>query len=128
MKSFKNFLNEDAVSAGPAPANSMGAGIDGLPTKVDDGIAGYDKLMMGGKPLRRKPQYFGGKRVFTVNSNAFNKALQGKKKFKHYRSYVQDEETTSEIREYLKTNKDAPVIVQDEITGAMVYLNHGKRK
>jgi hypothetical protein len=128
MKSFKNFLNEDAVSAGPAPANSMGAGIDGLPTKVDDGIAGYDKLMMGGKALRRKPQYFGGKRVFTVNSNAFNKALQGKKKFKHYRSYVQDEETTSEIREYLKANKNAPVIVQDEITGAMVYLNHGKKK
>jgi hypothetical protein len=128
MKLFKDYLNENAVSAGPAPANSMGAGIDGLPTKVDDGIAGYDKLMMGGKALRRKPQYFGGKRVFTVNSNAFNKALQGKKKFKHYRSYVQDEETTSEIREYLKTNKDAPVIVQDEITGSMVYLNHGKRK
>jgi hypothetical protein len=128
MKNFKDYLKEDAVSAGPAPANSMGAGIDGLPTKVDDGIAGYDKLMMGGKALRRKPQYFGGKRVFTVNSNAFNKALQGKKKFKHYRSYVQDEETTSEIREYLKANKNAPVIVQDEITGAMVYLNHGKRR
>jgi hypothetical protein len=127
MKSFKDYLNEDAVSAGPAPANSMGAGIDGLPTKVDDGIAGYDKLMMGGKTLRRKPQYFGGKRVFTVNSNAFNKALQGKKKFKHYRSYVQDEETTNEVREYLKANKNAPIIVQDEVTGAMVFLRYGKR-
>ncbi len=127
MKSFKNFLNEDAASAGPAPANSMGAGIDGLPTKVDDGITGFDKVMTG-QPLRRKPQYFGGKRVFSVNSNAFNKALQGKKKFKHYRSYVEDADTTAEIREYLKTNKHAPIIVQDEITGAMVYLNHGKKR
>jgi hypothetical protein len=127
MKSFKNFLNEDAVSAGPAPANSMGAGIDGLPTKVDDGIAGYDKLLGGGKLMRRKPQYFGGKRVFTVNSDAFNKAMHGKRKFKHYRSYIQDEETTNEVREYLKTNKHAPIIVQDEITGAMVYLKHGKK-
>lgn len=127
MKSFKGFLNEDAVSAGPAPANSMGAGIDGLPTKVDDGITGFDKVMTG-QPLRRKPQYFGGKRVFSVNSNAFNKALQGKKKFKHYRSYVEDADTTAEIREYLKTNKNAPIIVQDEITGAMVYLNHGKKR
>jgi hypothetical protein len=122
MKSFKEFIKEDA------PAMAIGSGMQTLPSAQGDPIAGRDPLMMGGKPLRRKPQYFGGKRVFTVNSNAFNKALQGKKKFKHYRSYVQDEETTSEIREYLKTNKDAPVIVQDEITGSMVYLNHGKRK
>lgn len=126
MKTIKQ-LREDAVPAGPAPANSMGAGIDGLQTKVDDGITGFDKVMTG-QPLRRKPQYFGGKRVFSVNSNAFNKALQGKKKFKHYRSYVEDADTTAEIREYLKTNKHAPIIVQDEKTGAMVYLNHGKRK
>lgn len=126
MKTIKQ-LREDTVSAGPAPANSMGAGIDGLQTKVDDGITGFDKVMTG-QPLRRKPQYFGGKRVFTVNSNAFNKALQGKKKFKHYRSYVEDADTTSEIREYLKTNKHAPIIVQDEKTGAMVYLNHGKKR
>jgi hypothetical protein len=127
MKSFKDYLNEQAVPAGPAPANSMGPGIDGLPTKVGDGIAGYDKLL-GKKILRRKPQYFGGKRVFKVNSDAFHKALQGKKKFKRYKSYIQDEETTNELREYLRTNRDAPVIVQDEITGAMVYLRHGKRK
>lgn len=124
MKKLKQ-IREDAL---PAPANSMGAGIDGLSTKVDDGIAGYDKLLGAGKLMRRKPQYFGGKRVFTVNSDAFNKALQGKKKFKHYRSYIQDEEITNEVREYLKTNRHAPIIVQDEITGAMVYLNHGKNK
>ena len=58
-------MNEDAVSAGPAPANSMGAGIDGLSTKVGDGIAGYDKLMPKRKPksiptiiLRRPPPVF----------------------------------------------------------------------
>ena len=124
MKSFKEFLNEEAL---PPPPNAMGAGIDGLPTKVGDGIAGYDKLM-GTDVLRRKPLYFGGKRVFKVNSDAFHKALQGKKKFKRYKSYIQDEETTKELRDFLKSNRDAPVIVQDEITGAMVYLRHGKKK
>jgi hypothetical protein len=31
-----------------------------------------------------------------------------------------------EIRQYALNNKDAPIIVEDEITGAMMYLRYGK--
>ena len=81
MKTFKKFLNEDA------PANSVGAGMQGLGSAQGQPIAGYDTLMMGGKPLRRKPpQMFGGKAVFKLPSDRFYKARLGKRKFEHYSS------------------------------------------
>jgi hypothetical protein len=30
-------------------------------------------------------------------------------------------------RKYAKENRDAPIIIEDELTGAMVYLKYGKR-
>jgi len=122
MKRFKEYLRENA------PAMSMGAGIQGLSSAKGEPIAGYDKLMMGGKVLRRKPpQMFGGKAVFKVPSDRFYKARLGKKKFEHYTSYVGRDEIGDEIRAYIKENPDAAVILEDEITGAMVYLKYGKR-
>lgn len=50
MKKFKEFVQEDA------PAMSMGAGgVQGLGSAQGTPIAGYDKLMMGGKVLKRRP-------------------------------------------------------------------------
>lgn len=121
MKTFKEFIKEDA------PAMSMGAGIQGLSSAQGQPIAGYDKLLIPDVLKRKPPVMFGGKRVFKVSSDAYHKAVQGKKKYKHFKSYVGDPLVTQEIREYVKTNKDAAVIVQDEKTGAMVYLKHGKR-
>ena len=121
MKSFKDFIKEDA------PVNSVGAGMQGLSSATGQPIAGYDPLMMGGKVLRRKPPaMFGGKAVFKVSSNAFHKARLGKLPKKWYRSYVSGE-IGEDIRQYALENPDAPIIVEDEITGAMVYLKHGKR-
>ena len=81
-----------------------------------------------GSMLRRKaPKTFAGKAVFTVPSDRFYKAKYGKKKFEHYSSYVGRDEIGQEITEFAKTNKDAPIILEDEITGAMVYLRYGKR-
>jgi hypothetical protein len=75
--------------------------------------------------LRRKK--FAGKEVFVVNSNSFHKAKLGKKKFEHYSSYVGKDEIGEQIREYARNNPEEPIILEDEITGAMVYLRYGKR-
>jgi hypothetical protein len=123
MKKFKEFIKEDA------PANAMGAaGISGAGSAVDVGVAGFDPVMMGGQVLRRKPPaMFGGKAVFKVPSDRYYKAIQGKKKFKHYSSYVGRDDIGEDIRAYIRENPNAPVILEDEKTGAMVYLKHGKR-
>ena len=109
-----------------APANAMGtAGISGAQTAVDAGIAGYDLPI--GMVRRKPPKMFAGKAVFTVPSSDFYNATLGKRKGKHYRSYVKGE-LGEEVRQYALENKNAPIILEDETTGAMMYLKYGKEK
>ena len=109
-----------------APANAMGtAGISGAQTAVDAGIAGYDLPI--GMVRRKPPKMFAGKAVFTVPSSDFYNATLGRKKGKHYRSYVKGE-LGEEVRQYALENKNAPIILEDETTGAMMYLKYGKEK
>ena len=54
MKRFKEYITEDA------PANSMGAGVQGLSSAQGNPIAGFDPIITK-QPLRRKPPaMFGG--------------------------------------------------------------------
>ena len=106
-------------------AMSVGSGaVAGMPTasppeQTPVGLTGM---------LRRKPPaMFGGRAVFKVPSDRFQKSLLGKKKFEHYSSYVGRDEIGEEIRAYIRENPDAPVILEDEMTGAMVFLKYGKR-
>jgi len=115
MKSLRSIKEEIAMSASSPP-------IAGLPPDVPPVPAG---VTTSGKMLRRKK--FAGNDVFVVSSDAFHKAKLGKKKFEHYSSYVGRDEIGQEITEFAKTNKDAPIILEDELTGAMVYLRYGKR-
>lgn len=115
MKSLKQLKEEIAMTAGSPP-------IAGLPPDIPPVPAG---VTTSGRMLRRKK--FAGQEVFVVPSNAFHKAKLGKKKFEHYSSYVGRDEIGQEITEFARTNKDAPIILEDELTGAMVYLRYGKR-
>lgn len=121
MKRFKDYMKEDV------PANAMGAaGISGAESAVNVGVAGIDSVMTG--IVRRKPPaMFGGKAVFKVPSDRYMKSIQGKRKFEHYSSYVGRDELGESIREYIKENPNAPVILEDEKTGAMIYLKYGKK-
>lgn len=115
----------ESLVAEEAPANSMGtAGISGLES-AKDGIMGYDKLLMPGVARRKPPKMFAGKAVFTVPSSDFYNATLGKKKGKHYRSYVRGD-LGEQVRLFALENKDAPIILEDETTGAMMYLKYGK--
>ncbi len=108
------------------PANAMGtAGISGAETAVNVGIAGRDTLLSPGILRRPPPKMFGGKRVFTVPSGDYYKATLGRKKGQHWRSMVNGP-LGEEIRQYALENKEAPIIVEDETTGAMMYLRYGK--
>lgn len=123
MKKLKQIKEEIAMTA---TGISGGGPIAGLPPDFPPVAAG---VTTGSSMLRRKPpSMFGGKAVFKVPSDRFYKARLGKRKFEHYASYVGRDEIGNEIREYIKENPNAPVIIEDEITGAMFYLKHGKNK
>ena len=119
MKKFKQLKEAIAMSVATGPIAGMPTASPPEQTPVPAGVTSK------GSMLRRKK--FAGKEVFVVSSDAFNKARLGKKKFEHYSSYVGKDEIGEEIRQFAKENRDEPIILEDELTGAMVYLRYGKR-
>lgn len=107
---FRKFqmLNEEA------PANQIGAG------KIA-GTTGDPPV--GKKVMMRR---FANNDVFSVDTQRFNNARLGKKKYLKYEKYVGDDEIGNAIREYGRKYPKKPIILQDEKTGAMVFLRYGR--
>ena len=77
---------------------------------------------------KKQQKKFANTNCYEVCSDTYAKCIQGKKKFKHWKSFVGEDDVGQEIRTYARSNPDAPIIIQDQKTGAMVYLRYGKRK
>lgn len=104
-------------------ANSVGGGnIAGMPTAdtPDTSVA----RPLGSMQRRKK---FAGKTVFVVDPTTFHKAYLGKRKYEHYEKYLEGCDIAEEIRQYGRTYWDEPIIIQNEQTGAMVYLKYGSK-
>tara|TARA_B110000211_G_scaffold233724_1_gene300746 strand:- start:1545 stop:2189 length:645 start_codon:yes stop_codon:yes gene_type:complete len=69
----------------------------------------------------QKPFTFAGMKGFKVTSDAYNKFLHGKKKYARWDKFLRREDAT-EIREYIKKNPKAKVVLQDETHGSMVIM------
>jgi hypothetical protein len=74
-----------------------------------------------------KPMDFAGNKVFKVPTATFMKARMGKKKYTKWYNYVGEAENAEEIRAYAIKNPKSAVILQDEQTGAMMYLRYGRK-
>jgi hypothetical protein len=74
-----------------------------------------------------KPMDFAGNKVFKVPTATFMKARMGKKKYTKWSNYVGEAENAEEIRAYALKNPKSAVILQDEQTGAMMYLRYGRK-
>jgi hypothetical protein len=120
MKKFKEFKESIAISVGSGAVAGMPTATSADQTPV--GLAGKKKILRRVKPH----DMFGGIPVFKVRSEDYHKAVHGKKKFKHYTSYVSGS-LGEDVRDFAAQNPSSGIIVQDEITGAMFYLKHGKR-
>ena len=69
---------------------------------------------------------FAGNDTFIVPSDTFFRARNEKKKGKHWKTYIGEDEHGLHIREYAKRNRKHPIILQCERTGAMCYARYGK--
>jgi hypothetical protein len=78
---------------------------------------------VGSKVMMRR---FAKNDVFVVNAEKFNQARFGKKKYHKYENYVGNDEVGNAIRTYGRKYPKKPIIIQDELTGAMTFLRHGK--
>ena len=111
---FVDYYNGQSYLTEDASVNNVGggniAGANGDPPKPT-------KVMM-----RR----FANHDVFVVDGKKFNDARFGKKKYLKYEKYVGNDEVGDAIRTYGRKYPKKPIILQDELTGAMTFLRHGR--
>jgi len=99
--------------------NSVGGGsVAGL------GVGPQGEPGISGPMLRRKK--FAGNEVFTIDSDRFNRCRMGKCRYHKYEMYVGNDDIGNQIREYGITNPKKAIVVEDEKTGAMMFLRYGK--
>lgn len=108
-----------------APANSVGgekiAGL-GVGPQGEPGRPAQFMPMMRRKTPRGK---FAGHETFIVPSKLYNSLREAKKHKKHWRKYLDEDDSYHDIREYARKKKKGPIIVEDEITGACMYVRYG---
>lgn len=89
------------------------------------------KAHCAGRKLREEEvtnqDYFAGNPVFKVSDNYYHKCYHGKKKFHKYEKYVGNDAYGEAIRQYGRKNYSKPIVIQNETTGAMLYLRYGKK-
>jgi len=105
---MKTFEEVAANSAGAGNVAGIGVGLQGEP-----GV------------IRRKK--FAGNEVFTIDAEKFNRCRMGKSRYHRYETYVGDDDTGKQIREYGIKNPGKAIVVEDEKTGAMMFLRYGRK-
>lgn len=123
----------------PNPNKAANFGEPGVPKRhqpkasksVKNGLWENNPLM--GDMMRRSPPVmetrrrgsFAGAAVFEVSSKIFHNLTVSKRKGKHWRTYLEEDDCYSEIREWANKNK-GPIVVRNENTGEMRFIRHGR--
>lgn len=117
-KSNQNSVHAHEVLKEEAIMNTT-SGIAGLPPDTP--------------PVRKKKREeygtseFGGRKVWRVSEDVYYKAMWGKRKAEHYETYLEGCEYADEIRDFGRQFWEESIILQNEKTGAMVFLKYGRK-
>ena len=108
----KDTMNEEI-------ANATGAAVVG----TGDNAVSWKPM----RPIARRGK-FAGQETFVLNSKTFNSLKDAKKKGKHWRTYLEEDDAYHDLREYARKKRKGPIIVEDERTGACMYVRYGDIK
>ena len=105
-----------------APENAVGAGtaVAGL---TPNNLSGRSPELM---PMARRGKKFMGVETYIVPSRVFNQIREAKRKGKHWRKYLDEDDTFHHIRAEAKKNKKGAIIIEDENTGALCVARYGQ--
>ena len=114
IENWKKFTQSKEYLTEDAPTNSVSS----------DSVAG----LTGDPPMPKKimMRRFANSDVFVVDTKRYMNARLGKKKYLKYEKYVGSDEVGNAIREYGRKYPKKPIILQDELTGAMMFLRYGR--
>ena len=126
-------IKEDAPVNNVGSGNIPGAGVAaaGKPANFGDAIVSsgaakqwkkQNKLFRRKDPLMEDT--FAGAVVFEVNSKLFHNLTMQKRKGKHWRTYLEEDDCYAEIREWAKKHPKGKIVVRNECTGEMRYIRY----
>ena len=134
---FRKKISEDAPvnNVGGGNIAGMGVGPKGEPGVPKNKQARekspilFPKMMKRTVPslVKEDMEHFAGSVIFEVSPSTFHCARMEKRKGKHWRTYLEEDECFQQIREYLKANPKKGVILQNERTGEMMYARYPKK-
>ena len=113
-KKIKKKLKEDA------PVNATGAAVPGTGDTGEAFPKGPMRITRRGK--------FAQFETFIVSSSTFNSIRHQKKKGMHWKRYLEEDDAYHDLREYARKKRKGPIIVEDDITGACMYVRYGDLK
>jgi hypothetical protein len=73
---------------------------------------------------RLEEETFAGAVVFEVNSKLFHNITMQKRKGKHWRTYLEEDDCYAEIREWARKHPKGKIIVRNECTDEMRYVRY----
>jgi hypothetical protein len=77
---------------------------------------------------RAKKGKFLNQETFIVSHSTFNSLREAKKKGMHWKRYLEEDDAYYDLRQHAKKKKKGPIIVEDENTGACMYVRYGDIK
>ena len=79
------------------------------------------------KPMRSMARRgkFLNQETFIVSSSTFNSLKDAKRKGMHWKRYLEEDDAYYDLREYARKKRKGPIIVEDERTGACMYVRYG---
>lgn len=98
-------------------ANATGSAVPGT---GDTGEA----FVKPSRPIARRGK-FAGHETFVVSAKTFNSLKEAKRKGKHWRKYLDEDDAYYDLREYARKKRKGPIIVEDERTGACMFVRYG---
>lgn len=137
------------AGGGSVPANNVGAGNlagMGIGPKGEPGVPVsvqkrryrktkspilFPDMMRRTEPNNIKEECgdsFAGSTVFKVPSNLFHNLRWEKRKGKHWKKYLEEDDCFAEIREFAIRNKKIGIILQNERSGEMMYARYPRKK
>lgn len=75
-------------------------------------------------PKQIAEETFAGAAVFEVSSKLFHNITLQKRKGKHWRTYLEEDDCYAEIREWARKNPKGKIVVRNENTGEMRYVRY----
>lgn len=120
-KKIKKKLKEEIANS---VMNAAGLGV-GSPSQREPGMP--SELM----PMQRRKNpkgRFMNQETFIISHSTFNSLREAKKKHVRWKKYLEEDEAYYDLREYANKKPEGPIIVEDDFTGACMYVRYGDLK